>query len=39
MKDPTHAWIITIALSSVPFAFAYSIASVGHALKKWIDRR
>jgi hypothetical protein len=39
MKDPTHAWTITLALASVPLAFAWSIYSVGRAVSKWIEKK
>ena len=39
MKDPTHAWVITVALASVPLSFAWSIYSVGRAVSKWIGRK
>jgi hypothetical protein len=39
MKDPTHAWVITLCIASVPLSFAWSIYSVGRAVSKWIEKK
>jgi len=39
MKDPTHAWVITLCIASVPLSFAWSIYSVGRAVSKLIEKK
>lgn len=39
MKDPTHAWTITLAICSVPLAFAWSVFTVGRAVAKRIEKK
>lgn len=39
MKDTTQTWLVSVAIASVPLAFAWSIFSVGKAVAKWIEKK